>query len=812
MYIGSHHLKTAVRGILRNKVYSAINILGLTVGLAACLIVATVVIDDLSYDRQWTNGPQLYRIITVNKMGDGLYDRFNASLSGVATRLRSNYPEVVAAASLYNGKDRFKLDNTDPNGVEVSVLRADTAVWQMLDLNLIAGDSRRYVSGQDNIVLTQSFARQYFPHQSPIGKTIYSVPTYGDKPQPFLITGIVHDFPSNSVFRSQVILLKLPRNEDLTKQQNGTFDMDNYVLLRPGTDPAKLETKLDQWYSQFATIKNPFQWTFQPLKDVYLRSDFAANQQVKGDIRNMYIFSGIAVLVLLIACVNYVNLTTARALQRLPETGVRKVLGANRGRLIRQFLTESVVFFLISTLLATLLYVIFLPLVERFLGHPLEITLISRYSLFSLAYLAIFFISCLAGIYPAWVLSGFKPAAILKGGLSFHGFGPQQLVRKGLVILQFSISLVVLIALIVVRQQVSYMKGKDIGFDKNNLLEIGQISWDKKGAAFKSQLLHQPGIVNASITSWSPSNGAFMTKDVDDPNHAGNKLEIWYLAGDADLSKTLGLGIVKGRLLDGSFAADETDMDSMMRMDAKTYEAAASRESSLITAYTASVLGVQNLNTPIKGALTSPVGIVKDFNNESLRKPLRPMIIIAEKDPEYGGMVVRVSPGQERQATSWIRRKWREFFPDKLLEIRTVTDILDAQYKAETTLQHLFTFFSGLSMFLAVLGIFGLIIHATEQRRKEIGIRKVLGASVSSIVRLFSFDFMKLIGVALLLAIPVAWWLMSGWLADFAYRISISPWIFVAAGLITMSISLITISLQSVKAAADNPVKSLRSE
>jgi putative ABC transport system permease protein len=808
-----NHFKTAIRTVVRNKVYSLINFLGLTIGLAACMIVATVVIDDLSYDRQWKNSAQLYRVITVDKKGEGLYNRVAFSFHGVASQLLSDYPEVKAAGSLNNRKERFRLTDTDPNGVEISTLNADTSVWQMLDLGLIAGNSRNYVSGTGNIVLTESFCKQHYPRQNPVGRTIYSVSAYSDKPQPYLITGIVRDLPSNSVFRAEAVVIMKPGNESLTKQMNGTFVPDNYILIRPGTDIRKLETKFNRWYAAFTTVKNPFQYEFQPLKDVYLHSDFAGTQQVKGDIRSIYIFSGIALLVLLIACVNYVNLTISRALQRLPETGVRKVLGAARGQLINQFLTESLLFFLLSAMLSTIIYAVVLSLIQRYLGHPLTITFISQYSLFTLAYLAIFLISLLSGIYPAWVLSGFKPAAVLKGKLSFNRFGGQQLIRKGLVAFQFTISIVVLVALIVVRQQVSYMKGKDIGFDKNNLLDIGFINWDRKGGAFKNELLRQPGIVSASITPWYPSGGAFMMTNIEDPGHPGNRLEIDHLIGDIDLTRTLGLKVEKGRLLDKSFAADQVDEDSIMRItDSATYVGEASRQSSVITDYTAKALGIQSLNTPIKGALTTPVGIVKDFYRESLRTPLSPTIIIADRSPAYGGMLVRVAPGYEQQAREYIAKQWRKFFPDKLLEMKWVNDMVNDQYKKEATLQQLFAFFSGLSMFLAALGILGLIIHATEQRRKEIGIRKVLGATVASIVRLFSVDFLKLILLALVVATPVAWWLMSRWLTDFAYRTRVSPWMFGVAGMTTVAIALITIGLQAAKAALDNPIKSLRTE
>ena len=808
----ANYLKTALRAITHNKIYSSINVLGLTIGLAACMIVATVVIDDLSYDRQWTNSARLYRVVTVDRKGEGLYNLTSFTFLGVTSQLLSDYPEVKAGGSLNSRKERFRLTDTDPNGLEISTLNADTAVWQMLNLGLVAGNSRNHVSGIGNIVLTESFCHQHYLHQDPVGKTIYSLSAYSDKPEPYLITGIVRDLPSNSVFRAEAIVIMKPGNEPLTKQMNGTFAPDNYILVNPGTDVSQLQTKFNRWYASFVTVKNPFQYEFQPLKDVYLHSDFANTQQVKGDFRTIYIFSGIALLVLLIACVNYVNLTTARALQRLPETGIRKVLGAARSQLIRQFLSESLLFFLVSALLSTLLYAVALPLIQRYLGHPLALTFISQYTLFALAYLAIFLISLLSGIYPACVLSGFKPAAVLKGKLSFSPFGSQQLIRKGLVTLQFTVSIIVLVALIVVRQQVSFMKGKDIGFNRNNLLQIGYIFWNKQGGAFKNGLLRQPGIISASITPWYPSGGVFMMKEIDDPGSPGNKLEVDYLIGDIDLTRTLGLNVEKGRLLDKSFAADQVDEDSVMQMDSAANATIETGESSVITDYTAKVLGVQSLNTPIKGALTSPVGIVEDFYRESLRTPLSPTIIIADRSPQYGGMLVRVTPGYEHQVSDYIAKQWRTFFPDKPLELKWVTDMVDDQYKKEATLQQLFTFFSSLSMFLAALGILGLIIHVTERRRKEIGIRKVLGATVTTIFQLLSVDFLKLILLALVIATPIAWWLMSHWLTDFAYRISISLWIFAAAGFTTIAIALITISLQVVKAALENPVKALRTD
>ena len=807
-----NYFKSAFRTITKSRVYSLINILGLTIGLGACMIVATVVIDDLSYDTQWSKGKDLYRIIAINKMGDGLYDRSSYSFAGLGPKLKNEFPEVKVVAGISHYKLRLKLNENDPYGVDVSALRADTAVWKMLDFKVLNGNPRKYVEGTLNIVISESFRKKFFSKENPVGKIIYDVPSYTEKATPFLITGVIKDIPSNTVFRSDIILLQKPRIEDLKTQEYGSFS-ENYILLKSGTNIAQFTQKINKWYAGYVESKNPYQFKFQPVKDIYLHSDFAQSQEVKDSSQNIYILSGVALLLLIIACVNFVNLSTARAVQRLKETGVRKILGANRKQLIIQFLTESVLFFFISAFFATLLYQLSLHSVEKFLGHNLAQTFVSKYYLLICSYGIILLISLLAGIYPAWILSGFKPAATLKGKLFSRNATGQNFIRKSLVVVQFSISIIVLVALIIVQQQVHFMKNKDIGFNKNNLLSIGFVSWDGKGQSFKNELLNQQGVVNASITSWLPTQGAgYMSKEINDPGHPGNKINVWYINGDLDLAKTLGLHLKSGRLFENTFSADAMSQDSMMRMDSTKYVAAAKLQSSIITSYTAKALHVNTLNETIKNAQTTPVGIVDDYNNESLKDPMEPAIIIAEKAPNYGGMLVRIKPGSGKQVTATINKLWRQFYPNKLLDIKYVDDMLAEQYKSESKLQQLFAFFSGLSMFLAALGIFGLIVQATEQRVKEIGIRKVLGASIKSIVSLFSIDFLKLIILAIVIASPVAWWLMNKWLMDFAYRIHIDWWVFAMAGIIAIGIALLTISFQAIKAAMANPVKSLRSE
>ncbi len=806
-----NYFKTAIIHLQRNRIFSFINILGLTIGLAACLLVATVVMDDLSYDRQWSNTENIYRINTINKMGEGIYDRMNMSLAGLHSELK-NYPEVQTSSMFTTSKERLRLSGKQPDGVEVNTLMTDTSVWKFLDLEVLEGNPKKFVSGTTNLLISESFKSKFFPNENPVGKTIYSLPSFSDKPSPIIITGVIKDIPSNSIFRSDVVEISTPWNETLNKQQYGTF-IQNFVLLKPGVNAAPFIKKFNKWYAGFVTAKNPYQFELQPLKDVYLHSDFAEGQAVKGSYRNIFILSAVALLLLIIACVNFVNLSTARAIQRLKETGVRKILGAGRKQIVQMFLTESVLYFSIAAVLATGIYWWSLPPVEIFLGHHLEITFVSRLYLFIIAYATILLFSFLIGFYPAWILSGFGPATALKGKIFSGKYSIQTVVRKSLVVFQFSISILILIALIIVWQQLNYMKNKDIGFEKNNLLSIGFTSWNGHGEALKNHLLSNPGIESASITSWIPSHGAgYMSREINDPNRQDTKIKIWYIDGDIDLAKTLGFRLHSGRLLNKSFSFDAVNLDSVMHLDSVQYANTESRQSSIITAYTAKVLHVSKLNIPIKEALTTPVGIIDNINNESLKKPMEPAIIIADKNPGVGGMLVRIKPGNEKQDLAFINETWRQFFPGKALDIQWVDDMLNNQYKAESKLQQLFIFFSSLSMLLAALVIFGLMVLATAQRVKEIGVRKVLGASVNSIVRLFSIDFFRLVVLAFLIASAVAWWLMNKWLQGFAYRIEISWGVFLVAGLTAIVTALVTVSFQAIKAAAANPVESLRKE
>ena len=802
-----NYLRAALRGMAKNRMYTFVNILGLTIGLWACMIVATVVIDDLSYDKQWSRANDLYRIVSVNKMGEGLYDRSSSSFKGLQGELKKNFPEVEAVAGLRVSDLRLRFNGDLSNGVSVQALGTDTSIWKMLDISVLEGNPRIYVNGHPNLLISEDFRHRFFKGVDPVGRMVYSVPDYGEADS-FLITGIIKNLPANTHLRADVIKVENHTPEPLSHAGDGT-SVQQYLLLSPGSDIRKFTGKVNKWYRDFMGSKIRYQFEFQSVKDVYLHSDFAEDQSVKGSARNIYIFSGTALLLLLIACINFINLTTARSITRLKEMGVRKILGAGRIHIIRQMLAETLLFFCISALLSICLYQLSLQLVERFLGHSLMETFVSRLPMLASACGMILLVSLFTGIYPAWLMAGFNPAGSLSGRLASSGASGQGWLRKSLVVVQFSISIVVLLAMIVVQQQVRFMDNKDLGFDKKGLLSIGRISWQGKGDVFKNELLKFPGVEQASISAWLPADGAgFMSSEFDDPDHPGGKIKVWYIAGDPDLARTLGLRLRSGRLLNPENRTDAVEDSSFSPYSPPGTR----RQASLITATTARLLHVSKLNMSIKNDFTNPVGIIEDVNNESLRQMTGPTFIIAMHSMNNGGMLVRVRPGSEKQVMIALQALWRKFYPGRSLEMKWVEETLSRQYETESKLQQLFVFFSTLTMLLAALGVFGLILHAVGQRVKEIGVRKVLGASVTSIVHLLTSDFIRLVLIAIVIASPLAWWIMNKWLEDFAYRTPISWWMFAVAGVSALVITFATVSYQAFKSALANPVHALRSE
>lgn len=809
-----NYLKTAWRSMSKNRTYTAINVFGLTIGLCACMLVGTVVLDDLSYDTFWSHKDNLYRIITTDTTA-GLEGKIPSAYANLGNELKANFPEVEAAAAIYPIAHWMRKGKVDENTIQMDAIYADTNVWALLDIHVVAGNPKRFTAGQNNLVISESFGKKHFENEDPVGKTLYGVSAYSEEATPYLITGVMADLPQNTYLRADAIQVAAPSSYELSREGWGYYD-EQLLHMKSNTDMVAFAEKANRWYREFITdastdTKNRLPvYEFQPIEEIYL-NPHSSYQRVSGSLSNIYIFSVVSALLLLIACFNFVNLSTAGAVRRLKETGVRKVVGAGRGQLLAQYLTESLLFFALSALLASGLYSLSIGPLERFLGHALSIKLLGNLDLFLLLVAAILLLSVATGGYPAWVLSGFNTTNALKNRIGNTASSTGTWVRHALVTLQFGIALLVLIGMIIVWQQVQYMEKKDVGFNADHVLNIPQFAFGNNRNALKNELEQLTGVQQVSVAAWAPTRGTgHMGKTVQHPDKPDEQVMVSFIVSDTDLPDLLDFRLREGRL----FAAHDIDavpnQDGASAMDDDDNVL----HKALLTTSTAALFGVTELELghPIKELGVIPVGIIDDFHSVSLRNPIVPTVIMAGDILRYANILIKVQAGYESQVMESISSLWQQFHPGKPLNMEWVDDLVKKQYEKEAKQGQLFSLFGVLTLFLAALGVLGLIVHATAHRIKEIGIRKVLGASVGSIVRLFSMGYVKLIGIALLIASPIAWWAMDKWLADFAYRIDMEWWMFGLAGLATVAIALLTVSLQVIKAAVANPVESLRDE
>lgn len=802
--------------IVKDKTYAIINVVGLTVGLCACMLMATVVLDDISYDRFWTHRDALYRIVTVDTTA-GLEGKSEVAYSNLGIEMANNLPEISRAAAVQKWQYDFRKTKADEEAITMDVIVADTNIWGMLDFAILAGSPRQYTPGINNLIISERFRKTHFVDENPIGKTIYSVSTYDDEAKPFLITGVMADLPTNTYLRADGLEITQPASEALSREGWGNHE-EQLVLMKPNTDMAVFTAKANRWYRNFLAdaselaLKNPPLYEFQPITDIYLNSEFAY-QEVKGSWSNIYIFSVVAVLLLAIACINFVNLNTVRIIRRFRETGVRKVLGATRRQLIHQVLTESLLFFSTSALLAFALYGLALAPLERFLTHGLAVDFMTNLPLFAAGTVAVLLIAVLTSIYPAIVLSGFKTTSALRNRFAPDTIVSISTVRKVLVATQFSFALLVLIAMITVWRQMQFIANKDLGYNTDHILTINSFSAGGKGGILKQEIAKLPGVAHVSLSEWLPTQGTGgISLNLTHPKRPYEHVQVNIIFGDRDLPTLLGLRVEEGRLFDQREATIGLTRDMLFSEDKDTRRQYRNHAKVILMASTASLFDITSLDTFVPSFIGTPIGIVSDFHSVSLHNPIKPTMIHVSEDIQYPCVLIKVMPGYESQVMRSVNQLWKHFHDEKPLQLQWLDDMVKSQYEKEAQQAILFKLFTALTLFLAVLGLLGLVVHSTAQRVKEIGVRKVLGASVGSIVRLFVSDYIKLVTFALIVATPIAWWAMNLWLEDFAYRIEIQWWMFALAGLVAVVIALLTISGQAIRAASANPVNSLRAE
>jgi putative ABC transport system permease protein len=786
-----NYLTIAWRNLIRNKTFSAINIAGLALGLASSLLILRWVQDELRIGTQYPNASQLYRVME-NEIADGRIVTDEDTPGILADGLKKEFPEVVYAAG-FSGSEEHVL--TVGEKVARQTGNFVGADWlKMYSIPLLAGTPDAALNLPNGIAISKKLAGIYFDSpQSAVGKSIRF-----DNRTDYQVTAVFDNLPANAPDQYEYLLnweTYLKREPWLKEWENG--GPGTRLQLRPDADPARFNAKLKSFLKGRNKDIGPsfnIQLFLQPEPEAYLYSNFKNGQRDGGRIEYVRLFIVVAVFVLFIACINFMNLATARSVKRAREVGVRKVVGAGRTSLIGQFLGEALFLTTLALLLAVGLVTTLLPVFNQLTDK--QLTLPFDQPLFWIVLLGLLVVTGgLAGSYPALLLSSLNPVRVLKGTMRF-GSGAQ-LFRRGLVVFQFVLSMLLIIGTVIIYRQLQYIQTKNLGYDRENLIKVrgeGEIS--QKYQLFKRELLQMPGIQAVSHMQTNPLYNGNTTDGVHwvgkDPTAAIQFNNTWV---GYDFARTMKIKILRGRDFSTSFGTDSTNY--------------------LINQAAAKRIGYKD---PVGQPLSfgkkpgTIVGLVEDFHFNSLHSPIRPLIIRLEENWNFDNILIRTQPGQTEQALASVEALCRKMNPKFPFTYSFVDTEYEKLYKSETVVGTLATVFAFLAIFIACLGLFGLAAFMAEQRTKEIGVRKVLGASVASIVAMLSQYFLKLVLVAILIATPIAWYAMNRWLQDFAYKIDIEWWIFAGTGLLSVGIALLTVSFQSIKAALMNPVKSLRSE
>ncbi|HEY8958023.1 ABC transporter permease [Chitinophaga sp.] len=798
-----NYFKIAVRHLQRHKLITVINISGLAVGMACCILIALYVRDELSFDRFHHNADNIYRVTTQSIRQAGNAEYGAATQFPVGPNLKKDISSIKEAvricapgSTLYTvGDKKIWEENTG---------FVDEAFFRVFNFPLLEGNPATVLKEPYSIVLTESAAKKYFGDASPVGKLIKVGNSYS-----CTVTGVAKDLPANTDLRMTMLIsfstmLKeaLKGGSDMEAQWFMFSNNVTYVQLNDHTDPAKLTKDLQTFVTTHigGILKRhniQFALELQPIRNVHLHPE---GDKGLDNSPLIWLYIAIAVFLVLIACINFMNLTTARAHERAKEVGLRKVLGAERKSLILQFLTESLVISVISFLLAILLVGLVMPLFNTITGKELLLLSAADSFLYGGLLLLVLVVGLIAGSYPALYLSGLIPVRVLKG--SFVTSGSRVFIRRGLVVAQFAVAVALIISTVVVFSQLRYWQTKNLGFDKEHLVNVYLSGVDgTKTALLKAAFLNQSGVQQASAHNFLMGSGVFNNNPV---VREGQDDKDGFVAGiiqsDFDLLKTTGIKLVAGRDFNPALSTDSSDAFIINQAAAKQL------------GYKDDAVGKRIEWRP--GYMSrhgTIVGVVEDFNLRSLQSPVDPIIYLVRQE-EVAIITLRLAAGDQKAIMKRVESAWNSIIPDVPFNFTFVEDDIQARYVSERTLGKLFGIFSGLAIFIACMGLLGLSMLISRQRTKEIGIRKVLGASIANISLLLSKDFLKLVLIGICIASPIAWYGMEKWLQHFAFRIHIEWWVFALTAVIVVLIAWGTVSFQSVRSALMNPVKSLRSE
>jgi putative ABC transport system permease protein len=794
--------------------YSAIKIGGFALSIAACILISLYIKDELSYDSSYPYASRIYRI-TGEYNDNGKIETGADWPAPMAKALKQDFPEVEKSGRLMPhelfygaGSNQIRsIDKTEDN-FETRFTYADQDILDIFQLPMVYGDRAHALTEPNTMVITKAMADKYFPNQNPVGKVMI---LNDDKNKTYKVTGVIENFPSTSHIQYNFLLTMSGYQLWNNEQTNwGASNYYTYVLLKPNTNAAFFESKLKLILTKYylPMLKQSGDKTAddftqkakllaQPLADIHLKSYNIDDGLTKGDIRFVWLFGSIACFILIIACINFINLSTAKSANRAKEVGLRKVVGSYRISLVQQFLTESMLFSFLSFLLGLLITILLLPYFNKLAAKSMTIPW-SEWWLLPVLIVSAAVVGIMAGLYPSFYLSSFKPINVLKGQVSKGS--KNAVLRNGLVVFQFTTSIILIIGTMVIYKQTHYILHKDIGFDKDQVMLLqGTNTLDNKTAmpSFKNELLNIAQVKNVSVSDYLPISGTkrdgnTFYKEGREKEDIGVSSQKWRV--DYDYLSTMGIKMVQGRNFQKNMASDSSAV--------------------VINEAMASKLG---LKQPLGAMITNTwehlrvIGVIKDFNFESMKQSINPLCMILGDN--YSSIVsVKISSENPQNTILAITALWKKYSPNQPIRYTFMNENFANMYADVQRTGSIFTTFSVLAIVIACLGLFALSAFMAEQRNKEIGIRKVLGASVSSITTMLSKDFVRLVLIAFVIASPIAWWAMNKWLQDYAYRINISWWMFAIAAGVVLIIAVITISFQSIKAALTNPVKSLRSE
>ncbi len=800
-----NYFKIAWRNLIRHKVYSSINVLGLAIGVACCVLIMLFVTSEFSYDKFHSNADRIYRLWQQEKYEGQEFINTVTPLSA-APVIQSSYAEVEATCRVFAASPIIKVGD---RSFTDAVRMVDSTFFTVFDFDLLEGSKAMPFPTANAVVLTKETAKKYFGNTNALGKNI-EIQLGNDKVL-FTVSGIAEKSPETSSIKYN-LLISYANAKYLFGKGGFTswfnVNTESYLLLKKAVAVADLEKKFPAMIKQYLGEdykEGSFFFHLQPITDIHLNNALPAGNEPVSNVKYSYILGTIGILILLVACINFIILSVGRSASRALEVGVRKVMGAERQQLLRQFWGEALLLTFLSVIIGLLVAFILLKpfnqIVERTLSFPLD----AGFLLFCIVLIAV--IAFIAGMYPAIVLSGFKPVEVLKGKLKTNG---NNWMRQSLIIGQFVASIVMIICTIGVGRQMNYLKSKDLGYQKEQVVVVPTNKPRKEGLPlaelYRVALLRQPQVASAAVSIYSFAETPWVQLGFNDDKKIYKGCQ--YNAVDPYFVTTMGLQLAQGRTFSANNEADISSSAIVNEAFVKDF----------------------GLTDPVGKKLPGPfdqqiIGVVKDFNYMSLHTPVRPLMITVKADsvikrtsdisfvePPQPRISVRLKSGSVDANIDMLKQVWKSVAPGQDFEFKFLDESVAALYRAEQRTSTMVKIASGLSIFIACMGLFGLATLTVARRTKEIGIRKVLGAGVGTIVGLLSKDFAKLVIIAAIIAFPLAWWFMNDWLKDFAYHTNISWWIFIAAGVLALLIALVTVSFQAIKAAVAKPVKSLRTE